>query len=197
MSNEQTPVPDNAPQSTEESVDYDNKMGVVDYREILQRTRRDPGAIARERVVSRGNRVKVALVRTYLLITLVIFLGIGGLAKYGHMQYVESGMRYSDYRPCKYENEKHGVVITGRRSYSYMQHSVFGFQFRDMSKVDEQTQIDVTGDSITVVGMSPENWWSLYVGPGERGIQILKPAQTYVFTSDKKAAVVNYNDFCR
>ena len=192
MIDEPTPASDNAAEPTAK-----NGMGAVDFRDMAKRVRRDPGAIARERIATRAQRFKTAMIRTYLLITLVIFIGIGGVVKYGHMQYVESGSRYSDYRPCKYENEKHGVTITGRRSYSYMQHSVFGFQFRDTSKVDEQTQIDVAGDSITVVGLSPENWWTIYVGPGERGIQILKPAQTYVFTTDEKAAVVNYNDFCR
>ncbi|MCY1294969.1 hypothetical protein D9M70_442890 [compost metagenome] len=161
------------------------------------RSRRDPGIDARERVKARAAKVKTVMMRTYLLVTLMLFTAVGGAGYYGHQQYLASGVRYTDYRPCSYVDEKHGIEITGRRSYSYKQHSILGFQFRDMRKVDEQTQIDVRGNSITIVGLTTEGWWASYVDEGERGIEILKPASSYVFTTLKKAAVVDYNSFCR
>jgi hypothetical protein len=174
-----------------------DEVNAADLSRLASGIRRDPGSIARDRMNARAAQLKKVMVRTYLLITLVLFGAVGGLGYYGYNEYTTSGVRYVDYRPCKYEDEKTGITITGRRSYSYMQHSILGFQFRDTSKVDEQTQIDVNGSAITVVGLSKDSWYSLYVDTGEQGIQILKPAMSYVFTTQKKAAYVGYDSFCR
>lgn len=176
------------------------EMAAVDLKRLARSSSHvhsDPGIAARDRMKSRAAKVKTVMMRTYLLITLLLFAAVGGVGYYGHQQYMASGTRYTDYRPCSYVDEKHGVEITGRRSYSYMQHSIFGFQFRDMRKVNEQTQIDIKGNSITIVGLTPEGWWASYVDEGERGIEILKPANSYVFTTLEKAAVVDYSSFCR
>lgn len=176
----------------------DREMTARDFGALSpMRPDRDPGIAARDRMKARAHTVKKVMIRTYMLVTLAVFAAIGGSGYWGYKQYMASGIRYTDYRPCSYIDEKHGVEITGRRTYSYMQHSVLGFQFRDMRKVNEQTQIDIKGNSITIVGLTPEGWWASYVDEGERGIEILKPASSYVFTTLKKAAVVDYNSFCR
>lgn len=39
--------------------------------------------------------------------------------------------------------------------------------------------------------------WAISVPPGEKGIQILKAADTYTFVVDGKVAVVDYKSFCK
>lgn len=157
----------------------------------------DPGAVARDRLKSRASKLKTAVVRTYIVLTTLVLLALGGAGWYVYDAFTNSASRYVDYRPCSYVDEANGITITGRREFSYMQHSVLGMQFRMEGKVDEKTQIDVQGESMTVVGMTGSKWWATYIDVGERGIQILKPADVYVITTKKKAAIIDYSAFCR
>lgn len=61
--------------------------------------------------------------------------------------------------------------------------------------VDGSPEPNVVGDQQSKV--SKDRWWGVSVQEGERGIQQLKPAHTYVFSSGQNVAVVDYNSFCR
>ncbi|MOA36743.1 hypothetical protein D3C78_1582840 [compost metagenome] len=42
-----------------------------------------------------------------------------------------------------------------------------------------------------------ERWWGLSIDQGERGLQTLKPADTYTFVIGKRIGVIDYEAFCR
>lgn len=175
----------------------DNQANVTaEYLKNLT-PQRDPGQEARVRLQNRAKKIKVTMARIYMGFTLMVFIALAAVVYYGYDQYKTSAVRYVDYRPCQYVNEKHGVEITGRREFSYMQHSILGIQIRDSKAIDEKTQIDVRGDAMTIVGMNGKEWWSVFVDMGERGIQMLNPAETYIVTTKGKAAVIDYAAFCR
>lgn len=102
--------------------------------------------------------------------------------------------RLSDDRSCKVEYKD--LTITGKRTYSYPFTEIFGFRFIDTKAIDERTVIDIRGDALVVVGQSGSDWWSLAIGPGEQGIQILKAAESYTFVMGKKAVLVKSKEFC-
>lgn len=157
----------------------------------------DAGILARERLeIKRFKRARtLTRILTCFLITLV-----GGFSAAGYTAYVElnkPGVRYTDYRECKYEDPDQKLELTGKREYSYLQKEFFGLQYRQGNQVTEQTVMNVRGNSMSIVGLSKEAWKSIYVGEGEQGIQILMPAELYVVTLGKKTAVFNYADFCK
>ena len=164
---------------------------------ILPPFAEDAGSLARAKVQARGAKVKQVVVRTYVILTLLLLAAIGAGIYYLYLEYSKPGKRVVDYRPCEYVDEKQNIRITGRREYSYMQKSMFGHDFRQRDNVIETTQIDINGNALTIVGLDNGKWWAIPVGMGEKGIQLLKPAHTYVVTMDKKAAVINYTQFCQ
>lgn len=159
----------------------------------------DAGTLAKERLAKRVNNIKKAAVRTYMVIMTLVVLIIGGVIGYLCWEYSKiQPVRYTDYRPCSYVDERNGIEITGRREFSYMKHSFFGIEFRKEGEVSEKTQIDIKGDVITVVGLTSDGkWWGKFSDLGERGILMLNPADTYVITTKKAAAVIDYAGFCR
>lgn len=157
----------------------------------------DAGILARERVEAKRFKRNRTLMRIFTCFLITIF---GGLAAAGYRVYVEvqkPGVRYTDYRQCKYEDLENKVELTGIREYSYKQKEFFGIQYRQGSEVLEKTSLDVRGTAMSIVGLQEGSWKSVYVGEGERGIQLLMPAELYVVTVGKKAAVFNYADFCK
>lgn len=164
---------------------------------ILPPFAEDAGSLARAKVQARGAKVKQVVVRTYVILTLLLLAAIGAGIYYLYLEYSKPGKRVVDYRPCEYVDEKQNIRITGRREYSYMQKSMFGHDFRQSDNVIETTQIDINGNALTIVGLDNGKWWAIPVGMGEKGIQLLKPAHTYIITMDKKAAVIDYTQFCQ
>jgi hypothetical protein len=168
----------------------------VDLRRLM--VRRDPGANARERVLTRGQKVKRAVVRTYILIISAVVLLVAGAAGYGYYEFTKPGKRMVDFRTCSFVDEKLGVEITGKREFSYLERSLFGVHFRLDKDIEQKTIIDIKGDPITVVGINKDgSWWNKFADMGERGVMILPQADQYVFATKKKAPVVSYEQFCR
>jgi len=157
----------------------------------------DAGALAREKIQIRDGKVKQVLVKTYLSFMTLVILVIAAVVWFAYAEYQKPGKRIVDYRPCIAVNESQNMEVTGRREFSYLQKSLFGFEYREAGDVTEATQIDVSGSSMTIVGLHDGGWWSTYVGEGEQGVQILKDASLYVITSGKKSMVIDYEEFCR
>lgn len=173
-----------------------NREGDMTTRDLLALAA-DPGAKARERVLTRGQKVKRAVVRTYILLITCAVLLVAGAAGYVYYEFTKPGKRMVDYRTCSFVDEKLGIEITGRRENSYLERSLFGVNFRLEKDIEQKTQIDIKGDSITVVGINKDgSWWNKFADVGERGIMILQPADQYVFATKKKAPVVGYDQFC-
>lgn len=173
-----------------------NREGDMTTRDLLALAA-DPGAKAREKVLTRGQKVKRAVVRTYILIITCAVLAVAGAAGYVYYEFTKPGKRMVDYRTCSFVDEKLGIEITGRRENSYLERSLFGVNFRLEKDIEQKTQIDIKGDSITVVGINKDgSWWNKFADVGERGIMILQPADQYVFATKKKAPVVGYEQFC-
>lgn len=164
-----------------------------------QEKQTDVGAMARE-LLERKAEVK-RLKRKHFINRLVLwFVILGGIGVLGYFAYglglanYETG-RYSDERQCKVVTDN--LTITGKRTYSYPYKSFFGFRLIDESKVSEQTVINVAGDKMSIIGLTGKRWWGYRIGVGERGVQILKPADTYTISTDKGLAVVTYKGFCQ
>lgn len=172
--------------------DVDNTVDTM-----IDQIRADAGTKAREKVQARGIKVKRVIVRTYVTLTLLLLAVIAAAVYYVYLEYHKPGLRIITYKNCEFVDESQKFRITGRREYSYMQKSMFGHDFRQSDNVIETTQIDINGNALTIVGLDNEKWWAIPVGMGEKGIQLLKPAHTYVVTMDKKAAVIDYEQFCQ
>lgn len=158
----------------------------------------DPGSDARERVMSRGQKVKRAVVRTYILIITCAVLLVAGAAGYVYYEFTKPAKRMVDYRSCSFVDEKMGIEVTGKREYSYLERSLFGVHYRLDKDIEEKTIIDIKGEAIMVVGLNKDgSWWNKYADMGERGVMILNHADQYVFSTKKKAPVVGYDQFCR
>lgn len=173
-----------------------NHLGDIEELVETSELNRDAGAEARERLESKRKSRKVLwTVLTVLTLFLIAAVSLAGYRVY--LEYKKPGVRVTDYRTCKYVSEEQNFELTGKRKYSYMQKEFFGIQYRESKKVTESTEVDVRGTAMNIVGLSEGAWESVYVGEGERGIQILMPAELYVITIGKKTAVFNYADFCK
>lgn len=170
----------------------DNLEKLVETSEL----NRDAGVEARERLeTKRKSRKVLRTVLSVLAFFLITAVSATGYRVY--LEYKKPGVRVTDYRTCKYVSEEQNFELTGKREYSYMQKEFFGIQYRESKKVTESTEVDVRGSAMNIVGLNQGTWKSVYVGEGERGIQILMPAELYVITMGKKTAVFNYADFCK
>lgn len=159
----------------------------------------DVGSMARELLERKAEvkRLKRKRIIDRCIFWLVILSGVGVLGYFAYglaLANYETG-RYSDERQCKVVTDN--LTITGKRTYSYPYKSLFGFRLVDESKVSEQTVINVTGDKMSIIGLTGKRWWGYRISQGERGIQILKPADTYTISTDKGLAVVTYKGFCQ
>lgn len=135
---------------------------------------------------------------TERLVLLTLFLSYAaalGIVYYGYTTRVTG--TYVDHRECKLPlNEDY--AITGKRTYTYPYVEVFGVRVVQTEQIDEVTQIDLRGQSIVTVGQTKDNWWAINNEQGERGVQILKPADTYTFVMDgDRIGVIAYKSFCR
>jgi hypothetical protein len=172
-------------------------MKKTDSLLLMPEDHNDAGARAREKIQARGGRVKRALLMSYLFINFIVIAVISAGAYYLYLEYNKPGKRIVTYKNCEFVDEKQHFTLTGRREYSYMQKSLFGLDIRHADNVMETTQVDVKGTAMTIVGLTADQWWGVYIGTGEQGIKLLKDAHTYIVTSDKKAVVINYEQFCQ
>lgn len=148
-------------------------------------------------LATRREAIRKKVARTYMLFTTFVILLIVAFCGYVYYELSKPGTRYTDYRSCTYLDEKVGIELTGQRRFSYMEKSLFGIQFRQSKDTLEQTELNVNGSSMTIVGMSEGSWYSSYVGVGEKGIEKLKPSELYIVTMGSKVAVFEYQQFCK
>lgn len=150
-----------------------------------------------DKMRKRRASIKRKLLLTYVTTISLVLVVLTGVVGWVYYQYQQPTQRYTDYRLCKYIDEKHGIELTGKREFSYQERSLFGFDFKDRSSVLEKTYIDLRGDSMSIVGFDDKGWSSTFIGKGEMGIQLLKVAHTYIITMERKVAVIDYNSFCK
>lgn len=158
----------------------------------------DAGARAREALAA-FNVLKVEHRRRFIRFWtgwLVFLLLVGGVL-FGLWKILPEYMitgRYTVVAECKVpfgDSE-----LTGKRTYSYAYKSLFGYHLVDESTRLERTTLDINGNKLTILGQNGEKWWRQNISLGEKGIAILKHADTYWFVSDKNTALVPYSGFC-
>lgn len=157
----------------------------------------DAGAKARAAIERREKAYRFArrLVGTLVVLTILVFSAAG---IYANNLWEKRTTGYSvDERPCHAEIQKQ--QLTGKRTYSYPYIEFLGFRFLETKKVEEKTWIDVNGSAFTVVGVTgTDQSWSTRVSKGEKGVQLLKRYDTYVFVfDDGSVGAVNYQSLCK
>lgn len=144
-----------------------------------------------ERSKSRNKFHRFLIALTVFLVLITVSIA-GILGKYAYDTKVVG--RFNDMRMCSTIVGKYR--LTGTRTYSYPYVEILGYRLIDSSKILEETKIDIKGNTVTVVGIDSDQWWSIYIGKGEQGTYKLKQADTYIFTSDDNVGVVDYSAFC-
>jgi len=160
---------------------------------------KDKGLLAKDKLMvrSRAQKIKQAMVRLYVGLTLLILIALGAAGWLIYQEYQKPGKLQSYYRNCSYTNEQSGIEITGKREYFYRDKNIFGFHLREISDLEDKTTIDVRGEPMTVVGMSEGKWWSKYSDMGERGALPVKAADVYVISTKKVGFPIPYAEFCK
>lgn len=156
----------------------------------------DKGAEAVDRMRARAQaaaKAKKVFKFTILIIVGLVLLVAAALGYYGYMTRVTGYL--VDERQCKWMVGD--TELTGSRLYSYPYQEYFGYRFINTKVIDEKTKIDIAGNPIQVVGLSGDDFWVVNVGMGERGKQVLKHADNYIFTMGKNVAVAKYKTFCK
>ena len=87
--------------------------------------------------------------------------------------------------------------VRGTRKYLNQVHDFMGTRLVDTSNASEETRLDASHEETTVVGITGDQWWSMYNPAAEPRVMILKPADTYIFTQGAKTHVIRYEDFCK
>lgn len=150
-----------------------------------------------EKLAARREQIRRKVARTYMFFITLIILLIAAAVGYVYYEMTKPGKRFTDYRSCSYVDEKNGIELTGQRRYSYLERSLFGVQFRQSKDTLEQTELNVRGTAMSVVGLRDGGWYSSFVGTGEKGVEILKPSELYIVTMGSKVAVFEYEQFCQ
>lgn len=157
----------------------------------------DAGTRARMKMNARIAAQKAAaFTKKVILLTVLAAIATAlAVIYYGHETRITG--TYVDHRECSLELQG-DYTITGKRTYTYPYVEVFGFRVVQTGQIDEVTQIDLKGTSIVTIGQTNDEWWAINNGTGERGIQILKPANSYSFVvNGDRVGVVTYKSFCR
>lgn len=142
------------------------------------------GAKAAKRILYRT--IAVALVLA------IVVIGAGGYYAYS----TRSTGYLNDYRTC--EMDVGGYSLTGTRTYSYPFTDVLGWRSIDKSRIIEKTLIDVRGTGMVIVSSKgSEQPVVTIVSEGERGTAALKPADSYTFIINKKAAAISHAALCK
>lgn len=157
----------------------------------------DAGIQATDRLKEKRTAVQKAL-RTFKFIVtgcvLGVILGIVGLGWWAYEHRVSGYV--TDERSCSLEIGKR--VLTGTRAYSYPYHTYLGWRVVDTSIVEEKTTFQVRGSGFIVVNLYEGKSDVTRVGIGEVGVQVLKPADRYVFVMDDgSVGVSDYRSLCK
>lgn len=157
-----------------------------------------PDAGIKARAAVAGRKAAYAAKRTFMLMVYgCIFAGVllaAAVGYYGYTTFTKGHL--SDYRPCS--ADVGGIAITGTRTFSYSYNELFGFRWFKPAETDEKTIINVTGNAMQIIGLTgTKHWWGVNIDTGERGQQILKPADSIVFIIGKKMNAVEYKSFCQ
>lgn len=157
--------------------------------------RPDPAIELNERLRKRsiGYTVRKIFFRVFLAV-LVALLGFGGMVYATAMRTMTTDT-VTDYRDCKWQIGK--FELTGKRSYTYPYHDVFGIRFIDKSRMTEQTTINIPRDATTVVTINDSgNWFGDQQDEGPAGTMKLKPGKMYVVVSGKNYGAFDHDSFC-
>lgn len=163
--------------------------------ELENTTPQDKEPSRKEKAIQRVKSVAMNVVGIFigLLITAAL-----STAFYIHDTNALTKKRVTDLRDCEI-NFKDGSRLTGHRTYSYQYRELFGWRWYDSSTVIERTSIRILGEAVSIVGVNKgDESWSLHVGQGEDRMQLVIPAERYVFMyGDKRTtAVVDYREIC-
>lgn len=149
----------------------------------------------KEKAVRKAKAIAMNVVG--ILIGVLIAAALG-TALYIHDTNALTKKRVTDLRECEI-TFKDGSRLTGHRTYSYQYNELFGWRWYDASTVVERTSIRILGEAVSIVGVNKgDESWSLHVGQGEDRLQLVIPAERYVFMyGDKRVtAVVDYREIC-
>lgn len=87
--------------------------------------------------------------------------------------------------------------VRGTRKYLNQVHQFMGMKFVDTASASEETRLDASQEETTVVGITGDQWWSIYNPAAEPRVLMLKPADTYIFIQGAKTHVITYEAFCK
>lgn len=171
-----------------------------DVIQSLYKPKQDAGEKAANLLRTRMKKVaRTALIRTWMVFSLILTIAVAALAGAGYYFWQHRVVTPVTYeRACRWQiNDK--LEVTGRRTYTFQQNELFGIRWNDAKGVLEKTSVDVIGKQMLVVGLTADDkWWGYPISTGERGIQNLKPADSYVFVIEgDKVGAVKYNEFCK
>jgi len=176
--------------------DQQNKAGGIHMDELTmgaglvhvqveEKPEDDKGLAAKAKLAARTAARKTAqLIRWSIWVAISLTIICAALVvSYGYKTMVTGHL--SDERPCAIDFGG-DMVVGGKRTFNYPFKEIYGFRMVDTSKISERTVVDVRGDAMTIVGLKGKQLlqsedWSINVGAGERGIQILKDADVYTF----------------
>lgn len=156
----------------------------------------DKGAIAKDRLAITLKATKKRMWKYRIALWLSWLALLGALGTFGFqyaMENVKYG-RYTDERSCKVS--KGDFVVTGKRTYSYPYKTLFGFRVTNENDMIVKTVVNVNGSKFSVLGLTDTKYWEVNIGTGEKGIAMLKDANTYIFSSDKVKIVATEGGFC-
>jgi len=156
----------------------------------------DAGTQARDRLKLRAAARKSLKILRWTIFA-VVLIALLSASAFGYWAWSTRVTGYTqDMRTCQAVIGK--TTLTGIRTFNYPFTDILGFRFIDKKNITEATRLDIKGDAITIVGTKEDKWWAIPIGMGERGNQLLKPAEAYTFViNNKEAGVVEYGSFCR
>lgn len=155
----------------------------------------DPAIVLNERLQKRSFMYLVRTVLMRVFFAVLVSLVFVGAVAYAKAMETMTSDTVTDYRDCKWQIGKY--ELTGRRSYTYPYHEVFGFRFIDKSRVTEQTVINTPRDTTTVVTINgKDNWFGDQQEEGPAGTMKLKPGKMYVVVAGKNFGAFDHDAFC-
>lgn len=183
----------------------DMSMG-MSMEQAQTKSETDKGMAAKAKLAARMAARKTArMVRWCIAVAISLTIIAAALvATYGYKTMVTGHL--TDERPCIIDFSE-DFQVSGKRTFSYPFKEIFGVRIIDTKVISEQTVVDIRGDAMTIVGLNGKvldkaTSWSIPVGMGERGIQILKPADVYTFVvntgkGSPKVRTITHDAMCK
>lgn len=166
----------------------------------------DKGVAAKAKLAARSAARKTARMFRWCIALAISLMIIAAalVASYGYKTMVTGHL--TDERPCVIDFSE-DFQVTGKRTFSYPFKEIFGQRLIDTRAISEKTVVDIRGDSMTIIGLNGKvldqaTSWSIPVGVGERGIQILKSADVYTFVvntgkGSPKVRTITHDAMCK